>query len=94
MRLNYRDDGMHNCRSSACGPSNYKSLAFGDPSGPTVFDGMLARAPCTTIGFQALPQQRKGIVELILFHAPPNALERFGVFNYLPTPDMAHLVLV
>ena len=94
VRLNYRDDGMHSCRSSTCGPSNYKSLAFGDPNGPTVFDGMLARPPCTTIGFQALPQRRRGIVELILFHAPSNALERFGLFNYLPTPDMAHLVSV
>jgi hypothetical protein len=63
VRLNYRDDSIRNCRSSSNGPSTCEPLAFGDPYGPSALDGMLARPPCTTIGFQSLPQHRKGIVE-------------------------------
>jgi hypothetical protein len=36
----------------------------------------------------------KGLIELILFHAPSKALERFGLFNYIPAHDMPHLISV
>jgi hypothetical protein len=80
VRLNYRPTGV--CPT------------FGDPSGPTALDGTQAHPSCNTIAFQSVPQRRKGVVELILFHAPSNVFARFGFLNYLLTNEMARLVTV
>jgi hypothetical protein len=88
VRLNYRASELYN-------NNQYEAFTFGDPSGPTaVDDGMLARPSCNTFCFQSLPQDRKGLVELFLFHAPSKAFGQFVFFNYLETIEMARLVTI
>jgi hypothetical protein len=86
VRLNYRPTRV--CHT------------FGDPNGPTALDGALhllhggVHPSSNTIAFQSIPQRRKGVVELILFHAPSNVFARIGFLNYLLTDEMARLVTV